>query len=180
MDVERIRNTDLFSQFMEKHPFKQRGSPITFYFSFSFIFWDLKIVNGYGARQSISFTGNDCYMDTKPFKCLIFRIPLSYVLPPNFKYFVMYRKVKKKSRRGGQKKSNVFVRAFLILFLAKTTCQASWVLQCSHFRIYDAGVGDCVQNVSFLSANCLCKYVLANIFWFSLFCYRLKMLMVLL
>lgn len=38
LDVERIRNTDLFSQFMEKHPFKQRGSPITSYFSFSSFF----------------------------------------------------------------------------------------------------------------------------------------------
>lgn len=52
----------------------------------------------------------------------------------------------------------------LILFLAKTTCQASWVLQCSHFRILRCRVWGCVQNVSFLSANCLCKYVLANIF----------------
>lgn len=104
---------------MEKHPFKQRGSPITFYFSFSFIFWDLKIVSGCAARQSISFTGNDCYMDTKPFKCLIFRIPLSYVLPPNFKYFVMYRKVKKKNRGGEVKKRamSLFVHFWFFFWL---------------------------------------------------------------
>lgn len=58
LDVERIRNTDLFSQFMEKHPLKQRGSPITSYFSFS-SFWDLKIVAVGRAGQTISFTRND-------------------------------------------------------------------------------------------------------------------------
>lgn len=38
-------------------------------------------------------------------------------------------------------------------------------MQCSHYRVYDAGVGVVYKNVSFLSAICLCKYVLANIFW---------------
>lgn len=39
------------------------------------------------------------------------------LLPPNSKYFVMYRKVKKKNQGGEvkKKKGNVFVRAFLIL-----------------------------------------------------------------
>lgn len=66
-------------------------------------------------------------------------------------------------------------------FLAKTTFKLLEYCSVHISRVYDAGVWDCVQkNVSFLSANCLCKYVLANIFGSLLFCYRLKMLMVLL
>lgn len=41
---------------------------------------------------------------------LIFRILHSYVLPPNSKYFIMYRKVK--IEEGRWKKSYVFLCAF--------------------------------------------------------------------
>lgn len=47
----------------------------------------------------------------------IIRILHSCVLPPNFKYFVMYRKVK--TEEGRWEKSYVFVRAFGFFFWLK-------------------------------------------------------------
>lgn len=126
-DVERIRNTDLFSQFMEQASFIQRGRPITICFSFSF-FWDLKIDDSYGAVQIISFTRNDCYMDTNLTQDLInFKILHSYVLPQNVKYFVLYRQTKFKE--GSWKALCLCSCIFWLLFWLKP--QLSFLESCS-------------------------------------------------
>lgn len=68
--------------------------------------------------------------------------------------------------------SYVFVRAFFF-FLAKTTFKLleHCSVHISEFIIHGGRwVGLCT-NVSFLSANCLCKYALANIlgsFYFAI------------
>lgn len=94
----------------------------------------------------------------KPFKSSskknVFYITMFY---PQIKYFVLY----KKKNQGGEKEMSSFVHSGN--FLAKPHL-SFWVLRCSHFRVYDADVGVVYKNVSFLSAICLCKYVLANIF----------------
>lgn len=157
-DVERIRNTDLFSQFMEQASFIQRGRPITFYFSFSF-FWDLKIDDGYGAVQIISFTRNDCYMDTQILQKIL--LILKFYIPTFYpKMSSILCCIDKQNSSRGVGKRYVFVRAFLITFLAKTTSELSWVLQCSHFRVYDAEVGVVYKMWAFNL-----RYVSVNMFW---------------
>jgi len=49
-------------------------------------------------------------------------------------------------------------------FLAKTTFKLLEYCSVHISEFMTQGLGLCTKNVSFLSANCLCKYVLANIF----------------
>lgn len=59
---------------------------------------------------------------------------------------------------------DVFVRAFWFFFWLKPHLSFLSVAVFTFQNLWRRG-WDCVQkNVSFLSANCLCKYVLANIF----------------
>lgn len=77
----------------------------------------------------------------------------------------MYRKVK--IEEGEVEKELCLCSCILILFLAKTTFKLLEYCSVHISEFMMQGVGIVYKNVSFLSANCLCKYVLANIFWFS-------------
>lgn len=127
---------------------------------FFLIFWDLKIVTVTERGRPPPSLELTVIRTHKPFRLsyyfLVFYIPMFY---PQISSILSCID-KGKPRR---KRSNCLCLCILILFFwlkphSSFSSIAVFTFQSLWYRGWD-----CVQNVSFLSANCLCKYVLANI-----------------